>query len=158
MAGGGGFEWYVQQDGGGHGFDQQIDDFGLMAEALEWSGHALDFLALLPLERMTASRMLATSSAGGNTYVLAAPDVAYALYNDRNGGPIEIDLSGSSPDTTFDVTWFDPRTGAMAAGSVARVDGGATVGIGTAPTDANTDWAVMLVAETDLLFANGFEP
>jgi hypothetical protein len=158
MAGGGGFEWYVQQDGGGHSFDQQIDDFGLMAEALAWSGHALDFLAMLPLEQMTSSRTLADSASGGNTYALAAPDIAYAVYSDRNGGPLTIDLSGSSAATSFDVTWFDPRTGAMAAGAVSPVSGGGPVDLGSAPNDADRDWAVMLVADTDVIFADGFEP
>ena len=157
MAGGGGFEWYVQQDGGGHGFDQQIDDFGLMAGALEWSGHALDFLAMLPLDQMTSSRALAGSSAGGNTYTLAAPHLAYAVYNDRNGGPIEIDLSASAPGTAFNVTWFDPRTGAMSTGAVESIDGGGPAGLGSAPYDADQDWAALLIVRSGLVFADGFE-
>jgi hypothetical protein len=157
MAGGGGFEWYVQLDGGGHGFDQQIDDFGEMAQALEWSGHVRDFLAMLPLESMVSSRTLADSDAGGNTYALAAPDVAYALYNDRNGGPLSVDLGASSPDTVFEIRWFDPRTGALSGGAVGNVSGGGVVEIGTAPASVDDDWAVLLMADSEAIFADRFE-
>lgn len=118
MAGGGGFEWYVQLDGGGHGFDQQLDDFGEMEPALLWSGQARRFLEMLPLAMMASSRTLGHSGSGGNTYVLAAPDRAYAAYNDRNGGPLSLDLTASTPGTVFEVTWFNPRTGAMPDGPV----------------------------------------
>ena len=38
------FEWYVQQDGGGHSFDQQIDDFRALDLALNWTSFcARDF-------------------------------------------------------------------------------------------------------------------
>jgi len=157
MAGGGGFEWYVQQDGGGHSLDQQIDDFGLMDEALAWSGHALAFFAMLPLEQMTASGSLADSSAGGNSYLLAAPDLAYAVYNDRNGGPLTLDLGASAADSVFDVRWFNPRSGALSAGSVLEVNGGATVNLGTAPAESNQDWAVVLQLRGTGIFADRFE-
>lgn len=157
MAGGGGFEWYVQQDGAGHGLDQQIDDFSIMEEALSWSGHVLAFLAGLPLEDMTSSRSLGVSSSGGNTYALAAPDLAYAVYNDRNGGPLSLDLSGSAADTVFDVTWFNPLTGATSAGGVTEVNGGGTVDLGNSPTASDQDWAVVLRARGGALFADRFE-
>lgn len=157
MAGGGGFEWYVQLDGGGHGFDQSIDDFGLMDEALSWSGHALDFLSRLPLEQMTASRTLADSASGGETYALAAPDLAYAVYNDRNGGPLTVDLSSSSPNVIFDVAWFDPRSGETLAGPVVEVAGGSVVSLGTSPEAGGEDWAVLLSARGEQVFSDRFE-
>lgn len=157
MAGGGGFEWYVQQDGGGHGLDQQIDDFGIMGSALEWTGHALEFLGLLPLEEMISDRDIASSGSGGNTYTLYDPDSVYAIYNDRNGGPISIDLSDISSELRFDVSWFDPRSGALVPGEIAEVSGGMLVNLGSAPADTDNDWAVLLVGDADSLFADGFE-
>jgi len=157
MAGGGGFEWYVQQDGGGHSLDQQIDDFGIMADALSWTGHALDFFGMLPLAEMQSNRDQASSSNGGNTYTLAVPGNVYAIYNDRNGGPLEIDLSDAPQNVSFQVTWFNPRTGDMLAGDVTSVNGGSVAELGTAPNQTNDDWAVLLVGDDDFIFADGFE-
>jgi len=157
MAGGGGFEWYVQEDGGGHGLDQQIDDFGIMEDALTWAGHALEFFGLLPLSEMQANRNQAGSSNGGNTYVLAVPGSVYAIYNDRNGGPIDLDLSEAPDDVTFQVNWFNPRTGDLLNGDVATVGGGAVVDLGTAPMQAGDDWAVLVFGDDDFIFADGFE-
>ncbi len=157
MAGGGGFEWYVQQDGGGHGFDQSIDDFGMLDAALTWTGHALSFLNLLPLEQMTSNRTQASSASGGNSYVMSASGQVYAVYNDRNGGPISIDLSDASSASRFVVQWFNPRTGVMQNGSVLSVTGGGLAAIGSAPDQTNQDWAVLLVGDEDFIFDDGFE-
>ena len=157
MAGGGGFEWYVQQDGGGHSLDQQIDDFGIMNNALTWTGHALDFFGLLPLQQMESNRGQANSANGGNTYTLAVPGNVYAIYNDRNGGPLEIDLSEAPANISFQVSWFNPRTGDMLPGEVASVNGGAVADLGTAPNQTSDDWAVLLVGDDDFIFADGFE-
>jgi len=157
MAGGGGFEWYVQQDGGGHSLDQQIDDFGIMADALTWTGHALGFFALLPIDEMQPNRDQASSANGGNTYTLAVPGNVYAVYNDRNGGPFEIDLSEAPANISFQVSWFNPRTGDMLSGDVTSVSGGAMVDLGTAPNQASDDWALLLVGDDDFIFADGFE-
>jgi len=157
MAGGGGFEWYVQEDGGGHSLDQRIDDFGIMREALTWTGHAIEFFRLLPLTEMKANRDQANSSLGGNTYILSVPGNVYALYNDRNGGPIELDLTEASPGVTFQVSWFNPRNGEMLVGDVATVTGGAVVDLGSAPNQIDEDWAVLVFGDDDFVFADGFE-
>lgn len=158
MAGGGGFEWYVQQDGGGHSLDQQIDDFNIMADALNWTGHALDFLSLLPLQQMSSNRTQASSAEGGNTYTRALSGTAYAIYNDRNGGPISIDLSDAPATVVFAVSWFNPRNGDLLPGTVATVTGGGMAELGSAPNQIGQDWAVLLVGDEDFLFADGFEP
>ncbi|GAB4118696.1 MAG: hypothetical protein Tsb0027_12280 [Wenzhouxiangellaceae bacterium] len=158
MAGGGGFEWYVQQDGGGHSLDQQIDDFNIMADALNWTGHALDFLSLLPLQQMSSNRTQASSAEGGNTYTRALSGTAYAIYNDRNGGPISIDLSDVPATAVFTVSWFNPRNGDLLPGTVATVTGGGMAELGSAPNQTGQDWAVLLVGDEDFLFADGFEP
>ncbi len=128
MSGGGGFEWYVQQDGGGHSFDQQIDDFRAMETALRWTGHALDFMDALPFWRMQPRPDLGSSDAGGKTFVLARPGDSYALYHPE-GGSLSLDLRGD--DGRFAFAWFDPQTGVWSDG--AELDGGAVVTLGPAP-------------------------
>ncbi|MCG8462050.1 MAG: hypothetical protein MI919_37680, partial [Holophagales bacterium] len=159
MAGGAGFEWYVQQDGGGHGFDQAIDDFSLMDAALRWTGHALGLLATLPLWEMTPDRFLATSGASGEVYTLAKAGEVYLIYHDRAGGPLTLDLSSALPTQTFEVRWLDPRQGgALQVGDVAQVPGGgSTTDLGNAPHTPDNDWACLVVLQGQPLFADGFE-
>lgn len=53
MSGAGGFEWYVQNDGGGHSLDQKIDDLSRIEEALTWSGYLRDFFSRIPYWQMS---------------------------------------------------------------------------------------------------------
>ncbi|MEM6796532.1 MAG: DUF5060 domain-containing protein [Acidobacteriota bacterium] len=158
-AGAAGFEWYVQQDGGGHSFDQQIDDFSLMDEALRWTGHAVTFLPTLPLEQMSPDRSLVDSSAAGQVYALAKPGEVYLIFHDRAGGPLSLDLEGVPASETFDVLWFDPRQGgALQVGSVATVQGGdAATDLGSSPHTQDDDWVCLVLAQAPPLFADTFE-
>ena len=143
MAGGAGFEWYVQEDGGGHGFDQRIDDFRAMDDALNWTGYAVNFLSDMPLLEMSPSHSLGNSTAGNNTYVLAKPNDTYAMYNDRNGSGWTLNLAGATGQ--FEVKWLDPRNGGgLQNGSVLFVNGGGTVSLGNAPDNINQDWAAVV--------------
>ncbi len=143
MSGGGGFEWYVQQDGGGHSFDQQIDDFSMMDVALQWMGHARTFLTGLPLLEMSPNHSLGDSGAGDNTYVLQQTGETYAMYNDRNGEDWTLDLTGVNGE--FEVRWFDPRYGGgMQTGTVTSVTGGSIVSLGDAPNTLSNDWAAVV--------------
>ena len=127
LSGGGGFEWYIHEDGGGHTFDQRIENLREADVALRWTGHALDFLAELPLLDMEPLPVLGRSSEGERTWVLASPDV-YALYH-PDGGEIELDLRGNPG--VFSVEWFDPRSGAWHPGP--SVFGGVWANLGTPP-------------------------
>ena len=143
MSGGAGFEWYVQQDGGGHSFDQQIDDFREMDIALNWTGYAVEFFSGMPLLDMAPNHNLGNSSAGANTYVLAKANDMYAMYNDRNGEDWTLNLSGTSGQ--FEVKWFNPRNGGpLQNGNISFVNGGGTVNIGSAPNSTNQDWAAIV--------------
>ncbi|MEM6704754.1 MAG: DUF5060 domain-containing protein [Acidobacteriota bacterium] len=145
MGGGGGFEWYVQQDGGGHGFDQAIDDFGLMDTALRWSGYALEFFAQLPLLAMAPDRGLVTSGDGSNVYALAQRGEVYAVYSADGASSLQLDLSDQSPSVSFSVLWFDPRNGGdLAAADVAVVSGGGLRSLGQPPSQPSADWAVVV--------------
>ncbi|MEN1678825.1 MAG: DUF5060 domain-containing protein [Planctomycetota bacterium] len=148
ISGGAGFEWYVQQDGAGHSFDQEIDDFRLMDVALNWTGYARDFFEQLPLLDMAPDHALGGSGAGANTYVLAKPGDTYALYNDRNGSNWTLDLTGQPGE--YEVFWFDPRNGGgLQAGSVTSVSGGGTVSLGSAPNSTGQDWAALVRIDGD---------
>lgn len=158
MSGGAGFEWYVQQDGGGHSFDQQIDDFRAMDVALNWTGYARDFLTQLPLLEMAPDHGLGDSTAGDNTYVFAKPGEVYSMYNDRNGEGLTLDLSGETG--TYTVEWFDPRNGgSLQSGTVTEVTAGGVVSLGNAPNSIDEDWAAVVRKQEatgqNLLFIRG---
>ncbi|MDJ0786949.1 MAG: DUF5060 domain-containing protein, partial [Myxococcota bacterium] len=141
LSGGGGFEWYVQDDGGGHSLDQRIDDLRELDLALEWTGIALEFLAELPLLEMSPDPSLGSSSEGGRTHVLAAEGRAYALYHE-DGGVLSLDLRKATG--SFAVQWFDPVEGGFTDGPV--VEGGAWRELGRAPFDGDV---AALVTTTD---------
>lgn len=142
LSGAGGFEWYVQKDGGGHGFDQQINDYRQMDVALNWTGHARDFMAQLPVLEMAPQRQLASSTSGKPTYCLTKPGEIYALYNE-DGGQFTLDLSGATG--TFSVRWFDPRNGGdLQIGTVSQVTGGGSVNLGLPPNNTGLDWAALV--------------
>lgn len=144
MAGGDGFMWYIQQDGGGHGFDQRIEDFAIMRDAFRWSGYIRDFLSPLPLLDMVPSRTIVTSTTGEDACLYQAGEV-YAIFNDSAGSGISLDLTGVPGTTNFTVRWFDPRNGgALVIGSVATIAGGAVRNLGNAPSDLTKDWAVLV--------------
>ncbi|MEM1178732.1 MAG: DUF5060 domain-containing protein [Acidobacteriota bacterium] len=159
MAGGAGFEWYVQEDGGGHSFDQRIDDFSEMDAALRWTGHALGLFSTLPLDDMVPDRTSATSAASGEVYTFAVAGEVYLIYHDRAGGPLALDLSDVPATETFDVRWFDPRQGgALLVGDVSEVVGGlASTDLGSAPRDVDQDWACLVIARSQPIFSDGFE-
>ncbi|MHC4177530.1 MAG: DUF5060 domain-containing protein [Planctomycetota bacterium] len=143
MSGGAGFEWYIQEDGGGHSLDHRLEDFREMESALKWTGYALEFLDGLPLLEMEPDHQLGSSSREDNTYVLAKRGEVYALYNDRNGGDFSLDLRRVSG--TFEVKWFDPRHGGgLKDGTVKTVDGRRVVDLGSAPESVEQDWACLV--------------
>ncbi|MEO1084835.1 MAG: putative collagen-binding domain-containing protein, partial [Acidobacteriota bacterium] len=159
MAGGAGFEWYVQEDGGGHSFDQRIDDFSEMDAALRWTGHALGLLSALPLDDMAPDRTSATSVTSGEVYTLSDPGVVYLIYHDRAGGPLSLDLEDVPASEVFDVRWFDPREGgALQVGDVSEVAGGAAAtALGSAPHSVDDDWVCLVLAQSPPIFSDGFE-
>ncbi len=157
IGGAGGFEWYVQQDGGGHGFDQAIDDFSEMETALLWTGHALDFLDGLPLLDMRPDRDLVVASSS-QAYALALPGAVYAVYAGEDSDSLELDLTAASDTELFDIRWFDPRNGTWNQGSLTTASGGAMRSLGAPPNAPNDDWGILVsLIDSDAIFADGFE-
>lgn len=152
LSGAGGVELYVQEDGGGHGFDQELEDFGDMDLALTELGYALVFLEGLPLLRMEPNDALVTGedSSFGGAQVLAELGSVYAIYlpdasNDEPGGPPTLDLTGHD-NKRFDLRWYNPRTGEFLNGSVTGLVGGGVRSLGLAPDGlgSTTDWAALV--------------
>ncbi len=146
MAGGDGFMWYIQQDGGGHGFDQRIEDFSIMGPSFNWCRHIRKFMEGLPLVEMQPTRNglgEGLSATVGEAYMLSKTNEIYALYRPAGTSELQLDLSTASGD--FTVSWFNPRDGSYSNGSVITVTGGGVVGLGVAPADdATEDWAVLV--------------
>ncbi len=142
MGGGGGYEWYIRAAGGGHSLDQEIDDLGRIEPALNWAGNAVSLLERLPVREMAPAHDLGSAETG-TTYVLANPGSSYLLYNDERVDSLSLDLSDAGG--TFSVSWYDPREGgALTAGSVDTVSGGAERSLGTPPGDAGSDWLAVV--------------
>ena len=135
IAGGAGFEWYVQNDGGGHYLDQRIDDFHEMEAALKWTGYALTFLDMLPLLQMAPADEFVS-----NGWCLADTGTVYAIYL-PHGGSAEVGLGSG----TYRIDWFNPRSGGkLKSGSVASATGPGRSSIGEPPADPERDWAVLI--------------
>ena len=135
-AGGSGFEWYAG------GEDQTNQDFALRESAWVWSRYAREFFEDLPVQQMTTQDSLTSST---SDFVFAKPGDVYAIYL-PTGGSASLNLSGQTG--TFDVTWFNPRTGVYSDGSIGQVSGGETVDLGTAPNTATEDWAILITKKT----------
>jgi hypothetical protein len=135
-AGGAGAEWYF-----GYNYphnDLTLEDFRSRDSVWKWTDAATDFFAALPVTEMRMSDSLTPQT---GDYVFAKPGEVYAIYLPK-GGTADLNLSGWSG--TFDVSWYDPRTGAEHKGSIERVSGGGTVKLGTAPYDGSKDWALLV--------------
>lgn len=146
LSGAGGFEWYVQSDGGGHDLDQRIEDFGQMREALEWTRHARRFLLELPLMEMQPDDDLVRgeSDTFGGAQVLAKPGAVYAIYlPDAADGEPQLDLSDQ--DGAFELRWYDPRRGKWHE-ETTSLNGGGWVTLRDVPdSDGEArDWAAVV--------------
>ena len=142
MAGGGGFEWYLKRSGQGHAFDHSLENFSEFDAHWVQSGHVVSFWrdlvqgdgvdpqALQPMNNITDT---------DTDWVLGAAGQAYVIFL-REGGSTNLDLTGHSGD--FEVTWFDPRTGASTG--AAAVSGGSDVDLGMPPSDSDADWVMFV--------------
>ena len=75
-------------------------------------------------------------------YCFAKTGEVYVVYLPE-GGTTNLDLSGVPGN--FSVSWYDPRSGGdLQKGSVATVQGGRIVPLGTPPSYEQEDWAVLV--------------
>lgn len=143
MAGGAGVEYYfgylLPQN------DLVCEDFRSRDKSWDYCRIALDFFRenRIPFwEMRNANALIGNGKNDNSKYCLAKPGELYLVYLPK-GGSTELDLAGASGE--FAVQWFNPRQGgALAAGTLKSVAGGAKASVGQPPTDAGADWLVMV--------------
>ncbi|HEU4961558.1 MAG TPA: DUF5060 domain-containing protein [Sphingomonas sp.] len=136
MAGGTGVMFFFTDPIG----DLNVEDFRTRDHLFDLIRYAHDFVTdYLPFEQMHHADDLTPLA---NDYVFAKPGQVYAVYL-PDGGTTTLDLSKASG--TFEVKWYNPRTGgSLQDGTVRIVQGGASRSLGKAPTDVTSDWAVLI--------------
>jgi hypothetical protein len=97
------------------------------------------FTRYLPFSEMDhADGLISTPGAR----VFAKRGEVYAVYLPE-GGSAELDLSAAAG--SFEVCWYDPRSGGeLQVGSVASVSGAGKRALGLPPQATDKDWAVLV--------------
>jgi PKD repeat protein len=81
-------------------------------------------------------------ASNGESFVFAKPGEVYAI-SLPDGGATDLDLSGHSG--TYEVKWYDPRTGGVLQdGGVASIEGGGWASIGQPPYSASEHWVALV--------------
>ncbi len=73
--------------------------------------------------------------------VFAKLDEVYAVYLPTANPSGDLDLSGASG--SFSLRWYNPRSGSF-EGDATTVTTGSSIAIGSPPSDASSDWVVLL--------------
>jgi len=138
MGGGAGVEWYF-----GHQYphmDINCEDWRSRDNMWDQTRHALTFFqTYLPFWEMTPSDHLTSAD---DDYCFAKEGEVYVVFL-PNGGNTKLDLNRANGK--FDVNWYNPRKGGtLEEGSVKSVKGGEWVEIGTAPSDKDKDWTILI--------------
>ena len=140
IAGGAGAEWYF-----GYNFphsDLTCEDWRSRENMWIQTTLALDFFR----EHVPYASMAPDDDLVGPTaWCLAQPGETYLVYL-KNGGSTTLDLGAATGG--FSVRWFDPRNGgALQNGSVLNISGPGPKSIGTPPSEAGQDWAVLVTRQ-----------
>jgi hypothetical protein len=143
MGGGAGVEYYF-------GYQLPENDLG----AQDWRSRELTWdysrIALaffhdheIPFwEMKNADALVGNKLHDNSLYCFAKPDKIYVVYLSA-AGSARLDLTGV--EGKFKVNWYNPRTGGeLRNGSIAEVQGGATVDLGVPPADLEKDWVVLV--------------
>lgn len=135
---GGHLEWYVG------GADQNLENFTHYEAMWTYTRIAREFMEQhLPFAEMVPSDALVTGEATlyNGAQVLAKAGDTYAVYLPDGTPSGSISLAGVSG--SFTKRWFDPRAGVF-AGTIATVNAGGAVALGTPPSAIDSDWVVLL--------------
>ena len=143
MGGGAGVEYYF-------GYQLPENDLG----AQDWRSRELTWdysrIALaffhdheIPFwEMKNADALVGNKLHDNSLYCFAKPGKIYVVYLPA-AGSARLDLTGV--EGKFKVNWYNPRTGGeLRNGSIAEVQGGATVDLGVPPADLEKDWVVLV--------------
>jgi hypothetical protein len=139
MAGGAGLEFYF---GYKHAHsDLTCQDYRSRDRFWDYCRYALEFLDKhqVPFwEMKSADNKVADKDA----YCLCQPGGLHLVYL-KNGGATTLDLSDAKG--SFDVKWFNPRTGGpLVGGSTGTVAGGSKQPLGQPPHEQGEDWLVVV--------------
>ncbi|MCC7367021.1 MAG: DUF5060 domain-containing protein [Chloroflexi bacterium] len=131
---GGSLEWYVGSQ------DQTLEDFRTIEPLWTASRHARAFVEALPFWEMSPDDSLVVGAAttDGGVQVFAKGGEVYAIYLPSASPSGRLRL----PAGEFERRWYDPRTGAYSA--AARLSGGGEVALGSPPSQASADWAMVV--------------
>ncbi|MEL7473028.1 MAG: DUF5060 domain-containing protein [Planctomycetota bacterium] len=151
---GGGGEWFINDR------DQSLEDFREFDQlwretgiALEFMHEHLPFTEMAPLDEV----MFFDDDLFGGAEVLAKPGAVYACYFPDAGGLGGSDTAGildlNGQPGTYEIRWFNPRTGAF-VGEPTSVEGDGAAALGEPPIDETNDW-IALVTLVDLQDCDG---
>jgi hypothetical protein len=138
MAGGGGVEWYFGYLN--HNNDLGCEDWRSRNRLWDYTRFALEFFqTYLPFSEMISHDELINTPAG---FCLAKAGEIYAIYLYQGSG-CNLDLSGQTGN--FSIQWYNPRVGgALVEGAVTEVMSGSHVDLGSAPSEKEEDWVVLV--------------
>jgi len=139
MAGGYGVEWYFGYKSP-HS-DLTCEDFRSRDIFWDQNRHArrffdnqIPFWEMAPMDELTD---------GEESYCFAKKDQVYVVYVPMGVKTETLDLSGTSG--TYSVQWYNPRDGgSLQNGSASTIEGGKPAALGSAPSDSDKDWIVLL--------------
>ncbi|MEL6869283.1 MAG: Ig-like domain-containing protein [Pseudomonadota bacterium] len=142
MSGGGGFEWYLKNNGAGHAYDLAVENLREFDAHWQQSGHLVRFFhdvlqgqLGIDLQQLAADNDVTSST---SDWVLTDAGNHYVIFL-REGGGTDINLPNND---LYNVIWFNPRTGAQTDGG--SLQGAGNQFIGSPPAEANQDWAVVV--------------
>ncbi len=141
---GGQIEWYAGFHDLPLGGDLNLEDFRTRSLVWEDTRVAREFLEEnTPFWRMEPADHLLNgeSTMWGGGEVFMAEGEVYAIYLGDGSPAGSLNLNATSG--TFNLRWFNPRTGSF-HGQSTQVQTGTTINLGTPPSTPNQDWIVLL--------------
>jgi hypothetical protein len=133
LAGAGGCEFFQDADGSIDDFRPYQSFFTTMVRAQKFIQDNVPYSSMEPKDSLLS---------GATGYCFAKTGQTYVVYL-LAGGTASLNLTGVTG--AFDVRWFDPRNGgSLQTGSVASVNGGGLVSLGTPPNSTGSDWTALV--------------
>jgi hypothetical protein len=136
---GGQLEWYIREE------DRSLEDFRPYEQLWSYTRYARSFMEEnLPFWKMRPQDGLLTGETTGTGWggqVFAKPGEVYAVYLPDATSTGTLDLSDTLG--SFQVRWYNPRTGVF-DGAASIVTGGGSIDLGAPPSSPSEDWVVLL--------------